>query len=138
MNLFPAIQPQAVESDANRGLYVEVAWDRNNNTPTYRNGTPVLVTGKEAVLTWAWNAVNTQRFRHEVFTWNYGNDVESLIGRPFTDDLKQAEAVRYIRECLLINPYITEVRDISVEFSGSTLELSCIVNTVYGEVTLDV
>jgi hypothetical protein len=138
MTLFPIMQPQMTVQEDNAGLYIEVAWDFEKNIPIYRNGSPVLVTGKEAVLVWAWNALHTPRFVHEIFTWGYGNEIEGLVGKPFTDELKLSEAARYVRECLLINPYITEVKGIAVDFLGSRLSISCTINTVYGEAQMHV
>ena len=138
MTIFPLIQPRAAFKEENTGRYIEVAWDVQNNIPIYKNGSPVLITGQDAVLVWAWNALNTPRFRHEIFTWAYGNEIETLIGKPFTDELKQSEAARYVRECLMINPYITGVAGITVNFADSLLEVACTINTVYGEVRLSV
>ena len=45
--------------------------------------------------------------------------------------------MRYVRDCLMINPYITDVRQIAVEFGGSTLSIRCAVDTIYGEVQVD-
>lgn len=138
MSIFPIIQPQSVDEPTELELYKEIQWDFNNNTPVFKNGFPVFATGKEAVMVWAWKALQTPRFKHEVYTWDYGCDVESLIGQPFTDDLKQSEATRYIRECLLTNPYITDVTDVSVSFDEGTLNMSCSIETVYGEAKIDV
>lgn len=135
--IFPIIQPQVVEN-LELSLYKEVKWDFKNNVPVFKNGSPDIVTGKEAVLVWAWKALNTPRFRHEIYTWDYGNEVESLIGQPFTEELKQSEAIRYIRECLMTNPYITGVSDIKVSFNEDKLSISCALETVYGEVEVDV
>lgn len=138
MNLFPIIQPQIAGKPGASGLYTETAWDFEKCAPVYKNGSPVLVSGKDAVLVWAWNALRTPRFMFEIFTWDYGNEIESLIGKPFTDDLKQSEAPRCVRECLLINPYITDVKDVTVSFAGDKLEIGCTIMTAYGEVSLDV
>ena len=100
MSLFPIIQPRIVEAETTFPLYKELKWDFEKNVPVFRNGSPVIVTGKEAVLVWAWKALHTPRFRHEIYTWDYGCEVESLIGQPFTEELKQSEAVRYVKECL--------------------------------------
>lgn len=137
MTLFPMIQPEITQEDTERELYREIQWDFEKNVPVFKNGTPVIVSGKDAVLVWAWKALQTPRFRHEIYTWDYGNEAESLIGQPFTDELKQAEAVRYVRECLLINPYITDVTDISVAFEDGKLKITCAISTVYGEVHID-
>lgn len=138
MNLFPIIQPQTVEVSTELPLYKEVKWDFEKNIPVFKNGSPVIVSGKEAVLVWAWKALRTPRFRYEIYSWDYGNEAESLIGQPFTDELKQSEAARYVRECLLINPYIIDVSNISVSFGDGTLNISCTIETVYGEAELNV
>lgn len=136
--LFPSIQPEATNKSSVGELYKEVKWDYDKNVPVFKNGTPVIVVGKDAVLVWAWKAINTPRFKHEIYTWDYGNEAESLIGRTFTEKLKQSEAVRYIKECLLINPYISDVVDVSVAFFDGSLRISCTIKTVYGEASINV
>ncbi len=76
----------------------------------------------------------TPRFHHSVYTWGYGNEVESLIGKPFTPAVKRSEAVRYVRETLMTNPYIRAVRQVDVTFQDDDLTISCEVETIYGEV----
>lgn len=137
MNLFPILQPKlAAESAKALPLYREAAWDYEKNQPIFCDGRPVVVTGREAVLAWAWKALQTQRYRYEIYTWNYGNECGSLIGQPYTDDLKRAEAVRYVRECLEINPYIQELRDMRVNFLDGLLTIRCRLLTIYGEVNV--
>jgi len=138
MNLFPIMQPQIADTPGASGLYVEAAWDFEKNMPIYKNGSPVLISGRDAVIVWAWHTLKTPRFQHEIFTWAYGSEIESLIGKPFTDELKRSEAPRYIRECLMTNPYITDVNDINVTFDGIHIEINCVVVTVYGEVDINV
>lgn len=138
MSLFPIIQPQTSETTTELKLYQEVKWDFENNIPVFVNGAPVVISGKDAVLVWAWKAIHTQRYRYEIYTWDYGCEVDSLIGKPISEELKQSEAERYVRDCLLINPYITAVGDITVTFSDGVLSISAIIETIYGEVKLDV
>ncbi len=138
MNLFPIIQPEAVETEQELSLYREVAWDFQKNIPVYKNGSPFIIEGKEAVMAWAWKALHTQRFRYEIYSWEYGNETESLIGQNFSEELKQAEAARYVRECLLINPYITDVTNILVDFSNGRLTIAGKLITIYGEANLNV
>ena len=93
-----------------------------------------MAEGAEAIKTWVWKALVTERARYEIYSWNFGSEVESLIGQPYTDELKRAEAVRYVREALEINPYITEVTAASVDFDNGVLTIDVTVDTVYGEV----
>jgi len=138
--LFPIIQPLAnsESSSDTTELYKEVQWDYENNMPVFKSGSPVIITGRNAVLVWAWKALHVPRFRYVIYTWDYGNEVESLIGQPFTEDLKRSEAARYVQECLLINPYITGVNNITVNFNDGIMLVSCSLSTVYGEVDVSV
>lgn len=115
----------------------EVAWDFEQDVPIFRGGEPVVVEGKEAVKVWIWRAIRTQRFRYEIYTWAYGSEFESLVGQAYSDAVKTAEAPRYLRECLLINPYITEVKDISVVFESARLTVKGTAVTIYGEAKFD-
>jgi hypothetical protein len=138
MSLFPIIQPQITEMQTELKMFKEVKWDYENNIPVFTNGSPVIIIGKDAVLVWAWKALHTSRFRHEIYTWDFGCEAESLIGQPITDELKQSEAARYVRECLLINPYIISVNNISTTFENDILSISCVIDTIYGEVSINV
>ena len=141
MTLFPMIQPEA-EAAASESedfpMYREVAWDYKKNIPIYKNGRPVIAEGSEAVKVWAWKALQTVRYRYEIYSWGYGNEAESLIGQPYSQELKESEAVRYVRECLMVNPYITGVTDTSINFSGDVLSISANIATIYGEATVNV
>lgn len=136
MTIFPIIQPAVEAVTETLPIYRETAWDYVTDRPVYKNGSPVIIEGKEALTVWIWNALHTIRRRHEIYTWDYGNDLESLIGQTFTEELKRSEAVRYVRECLMVNPYITEVKDIAVTFSDGTLLISCAVSTIYGNIKI--
>lgn len=138
-NIFPFIQPQIITQNepTDLPLYKEIAWNFEDNIPIFRNGAPLILEGKEAVQTWAWKALNTERFKYIIYTWNFGNEVNTLIGQSYTMDLKIAEAKRYIEECLLINPYITKITNVDVKFSNETVEIMCSLETIYGEIQVN-
>ena len=77
---------------------------------------------------------NTERFAHDVFTADYGQDLAGLIGQPYGDEVRQSEAIRKLREALIINPYITAVDQINTSLKGSVLQISFNLTTIYGEV----
>lgn len=141
MTLFPLISAPAQTGQGAAQvlpLYREIAWDFEADRPKWRGGSPVWVTGTEAVATWAWNALHTERGMWDLWTRDYGCELQALTGKPFSTAVKESEAARYVRECLMVNPYITGVRQIAVSFEGSRLSLQCAVDTIYGEVALDV
>lgn len=139
MSLFPLIQTpsEGSQTSAALPLYREVAWDFEADRPKWRNGSPVWVTGAQAVATWVWNTLHYVRTSLDLFSWDWGNELQLLTGRPFSQAVKESEAVRYVRDCLTVNPYITDVRQISVDFSGSTITICCAVDTIYGEVEVN-
>ena len=112
----------------------EVGWDFQRGVPRFRGGVPVEAAGKEAVKVWIWKAIRTPRFRYEIYSWAYGSEFETLLGQAYSDAVKTAEAPRYLRECLLVNPYITDVKDISVTFEAAKLTVEGTAVTIYGEV----
>lgn len=136
MDIFPIIQPELVKTDDAMPLYKEVAWDFEKGQPIFKDGNPIFVTGKEAVKVWIWKALITGRKKYEIYTHDFGNEAETLLGQNFSPDTKRAEASRYVRECLEINPYITDISDIRVEFADSTITICATVSTVYGEVEM--
>ena len=140
MSLFPLIsEPDTGELVGSEGLplYREVDWNFQTNKPVRRGGNPVFVTGARAVLVWAWNALHTMRFDHDVFSTDYGLDGHSLLGQAYSEEVRESEAIRIVRETLQINPYITSVSQVSVSFEGSVLHLSFKLTTIYGKVTID-
>ena len=140
MSLFPLIAQTDSGSEPVSSalpLYREVDWNFTTNRPVWRNGEPVFVTGARAVLVWAWNALHTPRFAHDVYSHAYGLNSGALLGRPYTEGVLQSEAARIIRETLTVNPYITSVDGVDVTLSGGTLQVSFGMTTIYGEVKLD-
>lgn len=137
MTIFPIIQPTIDATLEQLPLCRETKWDFEADCPVWENGEPVMVQGADAVAVWAWNALKTARYRYEIFTWNYGCEIDTLIGQNITSDLKQAEALRFLRECLAQNPYITGVSNASVTFEEERMTVSATIETVYGDITLE-
>lgn len=119
-------------------MYREVAWDYVNDTPIIENGDFKIVEGKEAIKVWIYKALKTNRFEHEIYSWDYGSELNELVGYQDTNNLIKTESERYIKEALLINPYILDVKINDVKINDSILNANVIVNTVYGEVDINV
>lgn len=113
----------------------------NNPLPLYKEVGKGLkiVEGNEAIKIWIYKALQTPRYQYEIYSWDYGSELLSLIGKAYTKGLTQAEASRYIKEALLINPYILDVNVVSTSFDGDVLSANVRVKTIYdGEVTVNV
>ena len=136
-SLLPLIETPMPEKAADTGkLYREVQWDNAAARPIWRGGNPVWVTGADAIKSWVMMALHTVRQSKDIFSAGYGCDLENLVGQSFSDAVRQSEAVRIIRECLMINPYITDVQQITCTFSGAVVDIRCKISSVYGEVSI--
>ena len=132
-SLFPMYSLPDTARQAELPLYCDVAMDYDAGTPRWESGNPVAVTGLEAVKSWAWRAVATARYRWAVFDWSYGCELQALVGHPYQAETKRSEASRYVRDALLVSPYITEVTVREVSFEGSTLHLTVEFSCIYGK-----
>ena len=113
----------------------------NNPLPLYKEVDKGLkiVEGNEAIKIWIYKALQTPRYQYEIYSWDYGSELLSLIGKAYTKGLTQSEASRYIKEALLINPYILDVNVVSTSFDGDILSANVRVKTIYdGEVIVNV
>lgn len=141
------------KSGAALPVFREYAWDFERDALILVNGSPTVVERKEALKVWIYKVLRTPRFRYPVYTWSYGHELEGLIGSAYTNGAVQAEtggggvytnrvmqveAERRVREALLVNPYITGVSVADVELIGSRLTVEVAVETVYGEVKMNV
>lgn len=134
--LFPQVSVPAAGQSQSLPLYRDVRMDYETGRPMWESGNPVMVTGLEAVKGWAWRAIGTARYRYPCFSWSYGCELEALTGQPYQADTKRSEAERYVREALLVSPYIQSVRVSDTRFEGSTLHMTVELTTVYGRETL--
>ena len=73
-----------------------------------------IVEGVDALCVWAYLALKARRYRWEIYSWGYGNEVYNLIGNSYSEDYLKSESRRYMEECLLENEHITGIEDLEV------------------------
>ena len=141
MSLFPFISNNVDEMKVDNifPMYREIAWDFEKNIPILENGDFKLIEGNEAIKVWAYKALLTPRYSYSIYSWDYGSELMDLIGKAYTSSLTKEEAKRYIKEALLINPYIVEVDITDIGFKDSLLSAVVKIKTIYeGEVIVNV
>lgn len=111
---------------------------KNQTSRTYRldaaNGRiSGYVDGVEAVKQAIILILNTERFSHAIYSWNYGSEANNVIGEDF--DVAESEVKRYIKEALLQDERITDVDEFTFERSErNTLNVSFTVRTIFGDI----
>lgn len=143
MSIFPFMNIDEVEvnienSNSELPMYYEVGWNYIKDEPLIENNEFVIVEGNEAIKVWIYKAIKTARYQYPIYSWDYGCEISSLIGQKYTKGLTKSEAERYIKEAILINPYVTDVKIIDINFSEDILSVSIQVDTIYGEVNVNV
>ncbi|MBY2475745.1 DUF2634 domain-containing protein [Clostridioides difficile] len=119
-------------------IFREVAWDFEKDEPILEKSDFKIVEKKEALKVWIYKCIKTNRYEHEIYSLEYGTELSELIGQKYTKGLTESEASRFIKEALLINPYILEVNVKSANFNRDILSANVKVSTIYGEVELNV
>lgn len=88
------------------------------------------VDGLEAVRQAALCILNTERFEHVIYSWNYGVELKGLGGTPMR--LAEAKAKKRIREALTQDARILRVDGFSFARDGKKLHAQFTVHTAQG------
>ena len=132
MNLFPFMRSEKEEVQ-HINSYKEYEFDFNNNTLTGKQ-----LEGKEALKMWIYKALLTTRYVHLIYSWDYGQDLEELIGQGYERDYIKSEVERRVTECLLVNERITRCHGFDINLINDTLHITFTAETALGEVTINV
>ncbi len=94
------------------------------------------VDGIEAIKQMVYKTLMTDRYKYEIYTWNYGFEFDDLIGKP--KEFVKAELPRRIEDALIIDDRVDEVTDFEfVDIDKITLGLKFTVKTTFGDVSFD-
>lgn len=134
---FPFIGSAGTNTTVSLDVFREWAWDFGRDC--FRldgDGNMILLSGDEALKTWIYHAIKTDRWGYPAYSNDYGFEGKTLVGKVLTVGERQSELERMIREALLVNPYIKKVNSVKFERRGVKLDVAVEVTTVYGEVTV--
>lgn len=92
------------------------------------------IDGLNAVVQSAYCAIQTPRYEHLIFSWQYGSELHTLIGKD--EAYVFSEAKRMIKEALSVDTRITDVRNFNFEDGV----ISFVIDTIFGseELTMEV
>lgn len=79
--------------------------------------------------------LKTDRYEHLIFSWNYGEEINNLVGKP--KDLAKAELPRLIKECLLSDDRISDIEDLVMKDIEEGIHISFTAITVHGEIYIE-
>ncbi|MBD2846185.1 DUF2634 domain-containing protein [Paenibacillus sp. IB182496] len=94
-----------------------------------------MTDGLEAIRQAVFKVLQTARFRHVIYSADYGSELHTLIGRQ--PAYVRTEAERMLREALLQDGRITDIRDLQVAVVGDKLTVTFGVVTVEGQLNIE-
>ena len=104
---------------ANKNSYVPDFMTQEETSYTYRmileeNEIRQMCDQLEAVKQAVYKILNTERYAYLIYSWNYGVELADLFGKPVNYCVSEIE--RRIREALLMDDRILQVKDFSFDF----------------------
>lgn len=115
----------------------EITWVRRRDLPsrTYRidrerKRIAGLCDGLEAMRQAVWKVLETERFAHLIYSWDYGAELAGLIGKPASYLYPAIEA--RITEALLQDERVQGVGPFAFERQGGRVHVTCRVQTIFG------
>ena len=96
-----------------------------------------IVEGLEAIKVWIWLCMHTERFRHAIYSADYGTSLEQYIGHMLSEEYINTDCESEISDALLINEYIESIEDFEVVRNSDSLNISFRVVTKFGSIEVD-
>lgn len=90
---------------------------------------------REAVKQAIMLILNTERYKFLIYSWNYGVELEELIGTH--PDIVEDEVERLISEALLQDDRITAVYDFEFSRNRDALLVNFKVDSIYGDIGIE-
>lgn len=91
-----------------------------------------FIDGADAIAQSAELALTTERFMWRTYTWNYGSEIYTLLGK--NDDYVVSEMKRMIEDALSIDSRIKDVTDYEFVKVDDTIQCSFTLKTTAGDV----
>ena len=94
------------------------------------------IDGIEAIKQMIYKTLMTNRYKYEIYDWNYGVELDDLIGKP--KYFVKAELPRRIEEALTVDDRVDEVADFEFkDVDKTTLSVTFTVKTNIGDIAVD-
>ena len=95
-----------------------------------------MTDGKEAVKQAIYLILSTPRYQHIIYSWNYGHELNNLIGKPISYVIPVTED--RIKDALMQDDRITDVTDFIFEKQGPALHVKFTAKTIFGPIETEV
>lgn len=105
-----------------------LTWKINGEKAEVRGMVDELEAMKQAVN----KILQTERYRYEIYDWNYGTELEELYGKNVTYVIPELK--KRIEDALLADDRVTAVTDFSFRQEKGSVTAEFMVHTIFGEI----
>lgn len=116
----------------------EYEWDLVTHEFIIRDGQINILEGAPAIKIWIYKTLLTQRARYKAYTWDYGNDLETIIGSAMVREVITSEAKRITEEALYMNEHIFNLKNFTAWLEDNLLRIEFIAVTDSGEIEVSI
>lgn len=137
-SLFPTValpDPQLQEPESQ-----ETIFGRNVELDYTKQEYVVSPTGKQSKLDetdswveWGAKALATPRYKHLIYSDNYGSELHTLIGQSLSHEAVESEIRRMAKECLLADDRTANVDNFQFEWIDDGVIFTCRIVNIRGE-----
>ena len=99
-------------------------------SPTGRQKT---VTGSQAWAEWCVKALSSERYKYLIYSDNYGEEIDTLLGKSYPKKVIESEIKRMVKDCLLADKRNASVDDFNFTWIDDRIIFSCSVKNIIGE-----
>ena len=125
---------KTIKEDDNQVVKVPKEYGIDFNTGQL---TGKIVEGLEAIKVWIWLCVHTERFRHAIYSADYGTSLEQYIGHMLSEEYINTDCESEISDALLINEYIESIEDFEAVRNSDSLDIKFRAVTKFGNIEVD-
>lgn len=135
MSIFPDIEIPEEATAQSEAITYGRELDFNFTTGQFilEDGAPRVVEGPDALRIWITKTLLTARYRFPIYSFNYGCEMEDVIGYDIPRAVLEAEIPRVITEALIHDARINDVREFSIERESDHLIVEFTVITFDGQ-----
>lgn len=132
--IYPFIDEETIPDSENLVIPEEYEIDFETGQLTGR-----IVEGLDAVKVWIWIVLQTAKNRFYIYSQDFGQDFDELVGTSYTQGYVEMEYERMIEECLSGNEYIEGIEnyEFRIDEKGE-ISINFKIRTIFGEEEVNV
>lgn len=97
-----------------------------------------IISGLPAIKQWIMLVFLTDRYYFPQYSWQYGHELQSLIGKGYKRDYLETEIQRIVNSALATTEHITSVEYLNFEIKNEKIRVWIKIVTPYGNEEIDV